>query len=366
MRTSQQRSMASIGAILIFCAAAFWSSIGSDTRSRATENNRQNGAGGAAAAAAGGPQSDLLLVFAGDIMLADGPGKEMAKGVDPFAEFAEIFKGADCNIGNLECVIATGGSPIKKPWVFRADPKVLPVLTRHINVVSLANNHTGDFGHSAFLEQLDLLEKHKLPYFGGGRNCAHARTPHILEIKGVRIALLGYNEFKPRIFEAGPNWPGTAWSVDEQVVADIQAARAISKADLVIPFLHWGSEYDPATDRQKQFARLMIDAGADIVVGGHPHVTQATEYYKGKLIVHSIGNFVFDGFEEGPGRIGWLLRLRLNKQGLVAWDTVVAHMDAQGIPHLMQETPSPSGTAANETVDDRRALVDSPLTSFRK
>jgi poly-gamma-glutamate synthesis protein (capsule biosynthesis protein) len=235
-----------------------------------------------------------------------------------------------------------------------------------MGVVSLANNHTGDFGHEAFVEQLDLLQKQKLPYFGGGRNCAEARTPHVMEIKGVRIALLGYNEFKPRYFEAGPNWPGTAWSVDEQVVADIQAARTISKADLVIPYMHWGAEHDPATDRQKHLARLMIDAGADIIVGGHPHVTQETEYYKGKLIVYSLGNYVFDGFEEGPSRIGWILRLRLNKQGLVAWDTVVAHMDAEGIPHLKRDTASPSGTAGVEKIEDKRALVDSPLTTFRK
>jgi poly-gamma-glutamate synthesis protein (capsule biosynthesis protein) len=75
-----------------------------------------------------------------------------------------------------------------------------------------------------------------------------------------------------------------------------------------------------------------------------------------------LGNFVFDGFSEGPERIGWLLRMRLNKQGLVAWDTVVAHMDAEGVPHLKQATPSPSGKAASEKIEDRQGLVDSPLT----
>lgn len=187
-----------------------------------------------------------------------------------------------------------------------------------------------------------------------------------MTIKGQRLALLGYNEFKPRSFEAGPDWPGVAWSVDEQVVTDIRAARIRHQADLVIPYMHWGWENEPANDRQKKLARLMIDAGADMVIGGHPHVTQEVEYYQGKLIVYSLGNYVFDGFEEGPSRVGWLVRLRLNKQGLVAWDTVVAHMDADGIPHLEKETPSPSGAAGIEKIEDRRALVDSPLTSFRK
>ena len=110
----------------------------------------------------------------------------------------------------------------------------------------------------------------------------------------------------------------------------------------------------------------MIDAGADMVIGGHPHVTQEVEYYQGKLIVYSLGNYVFDGFAEGPERLGWLVRLRMNKQGLVAWDTIVAHMDAEGIPHLMRDTPAPSGSAGGDKIEDRCALVNSPLTSFKK
>lgn len=283
-------------------------------------------------------------------MLADGPGKAMARGVDPFSEFAGLFAQADVSIGNLECVVATVGEAEKKPWTFRASPDVMPVLARHFDALSLANNHTGDFGHDAFLQQLDLLGKHGIPYFGGGRDCAIARRPHLIEVHGIRIALLGYNDFKPRRFEAGPSWPGVAWAVDEQIVSDIKAARTIHKADLVIPFMHWGWESEPANDREKQLARLMIDSGADVVVGGHPHVTQDPEYYKDKLIVYSLGNFVFDGFKEGPERIGWLLRLRLSKTGLVSWDTVVAKMDEEGIPHLQKDAASPRGTNANEPI----------------
>ncbi len=305
--------------------------------------------------------SSLSLLFAGDIMLADGPGKAMARGVDPFAEFAAILKDADAAIGNLECVISTVGAPIKKPWTFQASPAVLPVLANHFDAVSLANNHTGDYGHAAFLQQLSLLEKQRIPYFGGGRDCGAARRPLLMKVKGRTIALLGFNDFKPRSFEAGPDWPGVAWSVDEQVLADIKAAREVHRADLVIPFMHWGWESEPANDRVKALARLMIDAGADMVIGGHPHVTQEIEFYKKRLIVYSLGNFVFDGFEEGPERIGWLLRVCLDEKGLVAWDTVVAHMDDEGIPHLQSETPSPCGRTANDPIESRRALVDSPF-----
>jgi poly-gamma-glutamate capsule biosynthesis protein CapA/YwtB (metallophosphatase superfamily) len=296
-------------------------------------------------------------------MLADLPGKTISEGKDPFRESGQVLKAADATIGNLECAVANGGEAMDKKWVFRANPKVMLVLARHFGIVSLANNHSVDYGHVAFFEQLDLLKIHHVGYFGGGRNCAHARTPYVLEVKGLRIVMLGYNEFHPRCFEAGATWPGVAWGVDEQVVADIKAAREQYEADLVIPYMHWGEEHEQENDRQKAFARLMIDSGADMVVGGHPHVTQGIEYYKGKLIVYSLGNFVFDGFKEGPARIGWLLRLRLNKQGLTAWDTVVAHLDEEGTPHLESETPSPSGLAGSDKIANCRALVDSPLYS---
>ncbi len=113
----------------------------------------------------------------------------------------------------------------------------------------------------------------------------------------MRIAILGYNEFKPRSFAATDTTPGIAWSVDEHVVEDIARARTEYKADIVIPYIHWGYEGETQpNERQKTFSRKMIDAGADMIIGGHPHVTQGVEYYKGKLIVYSLGNFVFDEF----------------------------------------------------------------------
>ena len=295
-------------------------------------------------------------------MLADLPGEAVARGADPFAEFAGLFQAADAVVGNLECVVATCGAAIDKPWTFRADPRVLPVLAEHFDAVSLANNHTGDFGRDAFAEQLDHLEARAIPYFGGGRNCAHARIPTILDLKGLKIALLAYNDFYPRSFEAGPNWPGVAWSVDEQVVADLEAARTLHHADVVIPYMHWGDEHEPVNDRQRALARLMIDHGADLIIGGHPHVTQGVEYYHGKLIVYSLGNFVFDGFEPGPARTGWLLRLRLDRQGLAAWDTVVAELDDNGIPHLIRDAASPAGSRGDAEIAERRASTATAST----
>ncbi|BCB25458.1 hypothetical protein SKTS_03440 [Sulfurimicrobium lacus] len=295
----------------------------------------------------------VRLIFVGDIMLDDGPGKVIQSGRDPLVHFAATLAEADFTVGNLECPVATVGQPLEsKIFSFRAHPRVLPILKGRFNALAVANNHSGDYGKDAFLETLTLLEKNGLPYFGGGRDLAAAHAPLWIERKGLRIALLNYNEFKPRSFEAGPDWAGIAWSEDSQVVADIRAARA-ADADLVIPFMHWGWERElQPSERQRQLARTMIDAGADVVIGGHPHVTQGAEYYRGKLIVYSLGNFVFDGFDppEIPEtREGWLLRLSMDRKGLIAWDTVAARMDHEGTPHPVPGTETPCGKA-DETV----------------
>lgn len=290
---------------------------------------------GSAATGAGAAEATVSIAFVGDIMLADTPGKLVRQGRDPFAFFASALASSDIRVGNLECVVASSGRPEPgKPFTFRAHPRALAVLRRHFDVVGLANNHSGDFGPAAFGEMLRRLDRLGIGYFGGGHDLARAHAPLVVERASLRIALLGYNEFFPRSFEADYDKPGIAWSEDEQVRFDIANARTRYRADIVIPVMHWGWEHEPlASPRQRQLARLMIDAGADAVVGGHPHVTQDTESYRGKPIIYSLGNFVFDGFSDDDNNTGWLLRMELDRQGVRNWKTVVARIDKQGSPH---------------------------------
>jgi poly-gamma-glutamate capsule biosynthesis protein CapA/YwtB (metallophosphatase superfamily) len=283
----------------------------------------------------------VSIAFVGDVMLDTLPGRAIRRGRDPFASFAKILDAADIRVANLECVVATTGTPEPgKPYTFRAHPRTLGVLERHFDAVSLANNHSGDFGTAAFGEMLGLLERRGIAYFGGGRDLARAHEPLIVERKGLRIALLGYDEFLPRSFEADHDRPGVAWSEDDQVRLDIARARTLHRADVVIPVMHWGWEYEPrAGARQRELARVMIDAGADAVVGGHPHVTQDTEQYRGRPIVYSLGNFVFDGFTDADTTTGWLLRLEVDRQGARRWRTFVGRIDRQGIPHPDAKAP---------------------------
>lgn len=297
----------------------------------------------------------LRLIFVGDLMLDDGPGQTIASGGDPLAKVAPLLADADYRIGNLECPIATTGQPLdNKIFTFRAHPRVLPLLKGRFDALAVSNNHAGDYGKAAFVETLDLLKQNGIASFGGGRDLQSAHTPLWIEGNGLRIAVLGYNEFKPRSFEAGATWAGVAWSEDNQVIADIAAARAAG-ADLVIPFMHWGweRESEPSA-RQRQLARVMIDAGADLVVGGHPHITQGAEYYRGKLIVYSLGNFVFDSFTTTPTRRGWLLRLNVDRHGVDSWETITVEMDEAGTPQPLADFPSPCGKRGSTQIDSCR------------
>lgn len=293
-----------------------------------------------------GHAEPLRLAFVGDIMLDDGPGRVIAAGRDPLAPFADLLRESDYTIGNLECPVATVGEPMaSKIYTFRAHPRVVALLRGRFDALAVANNHSGDYGKAAFVETLSHLERAGIAAFGGGRDLASAHAPLWIERQGLRVAVLSYNEFKPRAFEAGAQQAGIAWSEDSHVVSDIRAARAAG-ADVVIPFMHWGWENEnQASARQRQLARTMIDAGADVVVGGHAHQTQGVEYYRGKLIVYSLGNFVFDGFDTPAEKRGWLLRLTLDRQGLVAWQTLAAQIDDEGIPYPVPGALTPCGRA---------------------
>jgi len=293
----------------------------------------------------------LSLIFAGDIMLDDGPGRFIEAGGDPLAPFAAILEAADYRIGNLECPVAEGGqAQDKKIYSFRAKPQALRVLQGRFDAVALANNHSGDYGHEAFRETMHHLDQAGIARFGGGNNLSEAHLPLWINKNNLKIAVLSYNEFKPRSFEAGPDWPGIAWSEDDQVIADIRAARAAG-ADLVIPFMHWGWEREGKPgERQRRLARRMIDEGAALVVGGHPHVTQGAETYKGKPIIYSLGNFVFDGFDYPEAQRGWLLRLKLDKSGVLFWETLAAQMDDDGTPHPVSRAFTPCGRGGDDSI----------------
>jgi poly-gamma-glutamate synthesis protein (capsule biosynthesis protein) len=161
------------------------------------------------------------------------------------------------------------------------------------DILNLANNHFGNQGRPGMLYTYDHLTANGIGYVGAGRNDTEAHGAKTLEVDGYKLAFLGYNDVEPVAYTAKPDTPGLAWATDDKVRAGVAAAAAAS--DFVVVNVHWGNEYTPdPTDRQRALARLMVDAGADVVIGHHPHVVQATEFYRGAFIAYSLGNFVFD------------------------------------------------------------------------
>jgi poly-gamma-glutamate synthesis protein (capsule biosynthesis protein) len=298
----------------------------------------------------GAPSADpVTLSFVGDVLLDSEAGRAMARGQDRLAQ-VEALLDADFSIANLECPVATSGAAVDKVYTFRADPNTLPRLRQYFDAVSVANNHSGDYGPGAFQETLEHLRKAQLPYFGGGHELAEAHAPLVLKKRGVTIALLGYDDFHPRSFEASPGGPGVAWAEEPQMVFDIARARAAG-ADVVLPFLHWGWENEPGpSSHQRELAHLLIDAGADAVIGAHPHVTQGAEMYRGKPIVYSLGNFLFELLDQPENALGWQLRLVVDRRGVASFSTAGVRIDDEGNPFPALGGATPCGARGDHGV----------------
>jgi len=186
--------------------------------------------------------------------------------------------------------------------------------------VSVANNHAYDWGPEALLDTLERLRQAGIAPVGAGENDLAAHYPRIADLQGVKLAFLAYVDVEPKTAIAGPDKPGVAWLDADRVLADIRFARPL--ADLVIVSLHWGNEYAtrPAK-RQVELAHQMVEAGADLVVGSHPHVVQSLEQFAGGWIAYSLGNFVFDQ-KPGATRRGLMLKVKLRDKAIVEVATV--------------------------------------------
>ena len=137
----------------------------------------------------------MRITFVGDVCFDGNPGHTVTTASDPFAAVASVLKDTDLAIANLECAVATAGEKGTNRYSFKAPTECVPVLKRYFSAVSLANNHSGDWGKEGFASELDLLEREKLPYFGGGRNLEQARRPLILALARPADRALGLLRF---------------------------------------------------------------------------------------------------------------------------------------------------------------------------
>ncbi|HEX9112803.1 MAG TPA: CapA family protein [Nitrospirota bacterium] len=270
------------------------------------------------------PQDELTVAAVGDIMLGgraepflleSGPGY-------PFTEVMPFLGRADIVAGNLESAISTRGKAVEnKKFTLRAGQIAARALrSAGIRVVTMANNHSMDFGPLALRDTLSSLEENGVLYTGAGMDLDDARTPALVKIKGRTIAFLAYSLTFPLDFFASPGRPGTAPGFADFVKADIEKVRP--RADLVIVSFHWSSELlTAAKDYQIELGRKAVDWGADLVLGHHPHVLQELELYKGRLIAYSLGNFVF-GSESNRTNTSMILLATFQGKTLVRAEAV--------------------------------------------
>lgn len=242
-------------------------------------------------------QQPITLLFAGDIMLSRLIGDIMAKRNDwnyPFLEIADFVKSADIAFGNLEGPISERGTKVGSIYSFRSDPRVIEgLLYAGFDVLSIANNHIWDYGADAVQDTLALLRDAGIGAIGGGTNYAETHKPLTKEISGTKIAFLGYTDLISPSLGSKTAKPAIAFLDLDQAIADIKEAR--KSADLVVVSVHWGNEYETKQNlHQERIARALIDAGAQLIIGHHPHVIQPVEEYGGGYIAYSLGNFVFD------------------------------------------------------------------------
>ncbi|MCL2003930.1 MAG: CapA family protein [Oscillospiraceae bacterium] len=243
----------------------------------------------------------VTVALGGDVMLAGGMGGLIGThGPDAVIspELAGVFRSADIAMINLESAVSLLGEPWPgKDYTFRADPQILDFLLNDLSaeVVSLANNHTLDYGFEAFTDTMDRLDARGIGYVGGGRNLAEAMTPHVVEADGVSVAFLGASSVVPNTqWYARENSPGLLTAYDPSLIAGA-VADASAAHDYVIVYMHWGREHETEpTAAQISTARRLIDAGADAVIGAHPHIVQSFEVYNGKPIAYSLGNFLMN------------------------------------------------------------------------
>ena len=264
---------------------------------------------------------NITIIAVGDIMLSRWVAKEILKNNDyryPFLKTADILKDADLTFGNLESPITSGREILINEMHFRADPEATSGLEfAGFDVLSLANNHFGDFGRQGMTDTFKFLEEKNIDFTGAGKNRNEAHTVLIKEVKGKKIGFLAYSDsnFTSKTYEAGEKEAGIALMNAENLETDIKKAK--KETDFLVVSMHAGKEYQQLpTSWQEEFAHTAVDCGADLVFGHHPHILQPYEKYKGKYIFYSLGNFVFDQDTPKETKESIILKLVLDYSSL--------------------------------------------------
>ncbi|GGM43883.1 CapA family protein [Dactylosporangium sucinum] len=302
---------------------------------------------GASPSPSGSPAPvDLRLVFAGDVHFMERTAALLKDPATAFGPITPSLADADLTIVNLETAITSRGTAEPKTYHFRTTPVAIDALkAAGVDAVSIANNHTLDYGRVGLLDTLDALGAAAYPAFGAGRNTDAAYAPWLTTVRGVRIAVLGFSQVGELAssWAPGPDKPGIAMAFDTaRAVAAVTAAR--QQADLVIVFNHWGDEGNScANSAQKTFAGKLAEVGADVIVGAHAHTLQGSGWLGRTFVAYGMGNFLWYGTSKSTET--GILRLTVRARSVTTAEFLPAVVSDTGQPKLL------TGAAATRLSD---------------
>lgn len=272
----------------------------------------------------------VTMAFAGDVLFDDhyaitGPVRadgDISKGVMP--EVIERMQAADIMMLNNEFAYSNRGTPIEeKQFTFRARPETAAYLNdMGVDLVSLANNHAYDYGPDALEDTFDTLRGAGIPYVGAGRNIGEARKPVYYIVGDIKIAFVSATQIErldtPDTKEATETTPGVfrCWN-GERLMETIREAE--ENSDFVVAYIHWGTENQAELDwAQLKQAPELAAAGADLVIGDHPHCLQPIGVIQGVPVIYSLGNFWFNSKTLDTG----MVEVVIDETGIVSYQFV--------------------------------------------
>lgn len=316
-------------AALVLCVAVAWCAVAKFSGGQGAEAAAQADSADASASSAhidGQPvdyeEPRAEIAIAGDLCFAedgfvidhfDEVGK-LDECISP--EILDVTNSADLFFLNHEYAISDRGEPLAgKYYTFRANPDRMDLLKQMgVDLVSLANNHVYDYGADAMLDTVELLQQAGIAYVGGGRNIEEAMRPVFFDINGIKVGFVAASNAEKMRYtpQAEDDSPGVLLAYDTAEFNQV-IEQASQECDYLIAYIHWGDEdTNDYNDLQRELGREFLESGADIVVGGHPHVLQGMEYVDGKPIVYSLGDFWFNDETKYTG----LLKLSIGRDGL--------------------------------------------------
>jgi poly-gamma-glutamate capsule biosynthesis protein CapA/YwtB (metallophosphatase superfamily) len=239
----------------------------------------------------------VRLAAVGDVMLGRTVEARLAAhgGSWAWEALQPELRQAELRFCNLECAITQTGTPIPKRYSFRASPTIATDVLQSggFNLVALANNHTYDYGRLGLTNTIAALDAMHVAYAGVGKGRAGAIAPRVITCNGLKIAMVAYTWWPPEGYVPSENGAAVAMLDEATFATELKTAQ--QGADLLIVSLHWGKEYSAGyASTQQRTAHLAIDAGADLILGHHPHIVQPVEVYKERPILYSLGNCLFD------------------------------------------------------------------------